>query len=78
MRPKQTGVALRSLVASKSAGKRAISEFVEQEVHWRTFNQTLREARAAFADLPADELQGRIDEAVEEVRARRYRLNGQL
>jgi hypothetical protein len=37
------------------------------------FQQTVREARQAFADVSPDELQNMIDEAVEDVRAKHYR-----
>ena len=50
-----------------------ISKFVEEAVRWRIFHQTVREAREAFADVPPDNLQDLIDEAVEDVRAKRYR-----
>ena len=40
---------------------------------WRAFHQTVREARRAFADVPPDELQKMIDEAVKEIRAKHYR-----
>ena len=39
----------------------------------RIFHQTVGEARRAFADVPPDELQKMIDEAVDNVRAKRYR-----
>jgi hypothetical protein len=38
-----------------------ISKFIEEAVRWRIFHQTVREARAAFADVPPDELEKRID-----------------
>jgi Mg/Co/Ni transporter MgtE len=50
-----------------------ISKFVEEAVRWRIFHQTVREAREAFADVPPDNLQDLIDEAVEDARAKRYR-----
>ena len=55
----------------------AISRFVEEAVRWRIFHQTVREARQAFADVSPDELQKMIDEAVEDVRAKRYRERAQ-
>lgn len=42
-------------------------------MRWRIFNQTVRETRVAFADVPPEELQKMIDEAVEDVRAKRRR-----
>jgi hypothetical protein len=50
-----------------------ISKFIEEAIRWRIFHDTVEEARAAFADVSPDELQKRIDEAVEDARAKRYR-----
>ena len=50
-----------------------ISKFIEDAVRWRVLDQNVREAREAFADISPNELQKMIDEAVDDVRARRYR-----
>jgi hypothetical protein len=50
-----------------------LSKFIEEAVRWRIFHQTVGEAREAFADVPQDKLQKMIGEAVEDVRAKRYR-----
>ena len=42
-------------------------------MRWRIFHQTVREAREAFADVSPDDLQKMIDQAVDDVRAKRYR-----
>lgn len=42
---------------------------VEEAVRWRVLDQTAEEVRAREADLPADELEAAIDEAVRDVRA---------
>jgi hypothetical protein len=65
--------ALRSFLGSQGMKKGDLSKFIEEAVRWRIFHQTVREARAAFADVSPDELQKMIDEAVEDVRAKRYR-----
>jgi len=39
-----------------------------QTVDWRLFDQTVSRVREAFADLPPDELNSLIDEAVANVR----------
>jgi Ribbon-helix-helix domain len=44
-----------------------ISRLIEEAVRRRIFHQTVREA---FADIPPDELQKMIDQAVEDVRAK--------
>lgn len=70
---KKADLALRSFLGAQGMKKGDISKFIEEAVRWRIFNQTVRESREAFADVPADELQRMIDEAVDEVRAKRYR-----
>jgi len=50
-----------------------LSRFIEEAVRWHISHQTVREAREAFADVPANEMRKMIDEAVDEVRAKRYR-----
>ena len=74
---KQADLALRSFLGAQGMKKGDISKFVEEAVRWRIFDQTVREARAAFADVPADELQKMIDEGVEQVRAKHYRERAQ-
>jgi|ERR1017187_2535812 aminopeptidase N len=70
---KEADQALRTFLGPRGMKKRDLSKFIEEAVHWRIFDQTVREVRAAFADIPTDELQKLIDESVEEVRAKRYR-----
>jgi hypothetical protein len=70
---KEADHALRTFLGSKGMKKGDLSKFIEEAVRWRIFHQTVREARAAFADVPSDELQKMIDESVEEVRATHYR-----
>jgi hypothetical protein len=70
---KQADLALRSFLGAQGMKKGDISKFIEEAVRWRIFHQTVGEARDAFADVPPDELQKMIDEAVDDVRAKRYR-----
>jgi ABC-type nitrate/sulfonate/bicarbonate transport system substrate-binding protein len=70
---KDADFALRSFLGAQGMKKGDISKFVEEAVRWRIFHQTVREAREAFADVPPDNLQDLIDEAVEDARAKRYR-----
>ena len=70
---KETDFALRSFLGAQGMKKGDISKFVEEAVRWRIFDQTVHNARKAFADVPPDELQKMIDDAVEDVRAKRYR-----
>jgi len=70
---KQADLILRSYLGAQGMKKGDISKFIEEAVRWRIFHDTVQTARAAFAEVPPDELQKMIDEAVEDVRARRYR-----
>ncbi|HWY20093.1 MAG TPA: ribbon-helix-helix domain-containing protein [Candidatus Acidoferrum sp.] len=69
--------ALRTFLGAQGMRKGDLSKFIEEAVRWRIFHQTVREARAAFADVSPDKLQKMIDEAVEEVRTERYRKRAQ-
>ena len=70
---KEADFALRTFLGAQGMKKGDISKFIEEAVRWRIFHQTVRDARAAFADVPPAELQKMIDETVEEVRAEHYR-----
>ena len=70
---KEADHALRTFLGSQGMKKGDLSKFIEEAVRWRIFHQTVREARAAFADVSPDELQKMIDESVEDVRAKHYR-----
>ena len=70
---KEADHALRTFLGSQGMRKGDLSKFIEEAVRWRIFHQTVRETRAAFADVSSDELQKLIDESVEEVRVKRYR-----
>jgi len=74
---KEADHALRTFLGSQGMKKGDLSKFIEEAVRWRIFHQTVREARAAFADVSANELQKMIDDSVEEVRAKRYRERAQ-
>jgi hypothetical protein len=41
-----------------------LSKFIEEAVKWRVLDQTIAEARNKFADMPPNELEAVIDEAV--------------
>ena len=70
---KDTDFALRTFLGARGMKKGDISKFIEEAVRWHIFHQTVRDVRTAFADVPPNELQTMIDEAVEEVRADHYR-----
>ncbi|MDQ2802174.1 MAG: ribbon-helix-helix domain-containing protein [Pseudomonadota bacterium] len=68
---RDTDITVRSFLAQRGMKKGDLSKFIEDAVRWRVLDQTVAEARAAFADLPPDELQAMIDEAVTTVRQAR-------
>lgn len=74
---KQTDLALRSHLSARGSKKGDISKFIEEAVRWRIFHQTVVQTREAFADVPRGKLQKMIEEAVDEVRAKRYRKRAQ-
>ena len=69
---KDTDLALRSYLGAQGLKKGALSKFIEDAVKWRLLDQTVSEVRQAFADVPPDELQNMIDEAVVSVRKEKH------
>jgi len=69
---KETDLTLRSYLGARGFKKGALSKFIEEAVRWRVFDPTVTAARERFADVPADQLQKEIDDAVEAVRTERY------
>ena len=61
---KGTDIAVRSFLAQRGMKKGDLSKFIEEAVKWRVLDQTMAEARSKFADLPPEELEAMIDEAV--------------
>jgi len=70
---KDTDLTLRSFLGAQGLKKGALSKFIEEAVRWRVFRQTINATRESFADIPADQLQKEIDNAIEAVRVERYR-----
>jgi hypothetical protein len=70
---KDTDLALRSHLGARGLKKGALSKFVEEAVKWRLFDQTVSEVRQTFADIPPNELDSLIDEAVASVRKQKRR-----
>lgn len=71
--PKETDVALRTYLAQMGLKKGTLSEFVADAVRWRLFDLNLSAAREKNADVPADEIEDAIEQALTEVRAERFR-----
>lgn len=61
---RETDRALRTHLSERGLDQHDLPRFIEDAVKWRMLDQTLTEARAAFADLPPDELDRLLDEAV--------------
>jgi hypothetical protein len=65
----QTNLAVRSFLAQRGFKKGDLSNFVEDAVRWRVFDQTLMQSREGFDPLAQQESQNLLDEALEHVRA---------
>ena len=65
---KETDITVRSFLAQRGLKKGDLSKFIEEAVKWRVLDQTVAEARSKFADLPPEELDAVIEEAVAEAR----------
>lgn len=70
---KETDVALRTFLARSGLKKGNLSEFVADAVRWRLFELNVNASRAANADVPSEEIEDSIEEALKEVRAERFR-----
>jgi ribbon-helix-helix protein len=67
-----TDVNLRQFLASQGGGRKGdLSKFVEEAVKARIFQLRVAQIKAANANVPGDELQAAVDEAIREVRAER-------
>lgn len=67
---KSTDIAVRTFLARRDLKKDDLSKFIEEAVKWRVFDQTLTEAREAFADLAPDDAQQLVDEAWKSTRVK--------
>jgi hypothetical protein len=65
---KETDIAVRSFLAQRGLKKGDLSKFVEDAVRWRVLDQTITEVRGKFADLPPEELESLIEEAISSAR----------
>lgn len=73
---KDTDIAVRSFLAQRGLKKGDLSKFIEEAARWRVLDQTVAEARGKFADLPPEEVEAVIDEAVAAARGRGARNPG--
>jgi len=65
---RDTDIAVRSFLAQRGMKKGDLSKFIEEAVRWRVFDQTLTDVRSKFSDVPTEELESLIDDAVAAVR----------
>jgi len=69
---KATDVAVRTFLAQRGSKKGDLSRFIEDAVRRQIFEQTVAEAKARNANVPAEEIDAAIDEALAYVRAERF------
>ncbi len=69
---KQTDTSLRTFLAERGMAEGDFSKFIEEAVKWRVFDQTLAEVRGKFADLPPEEIETLVEEAVAYARDPNY------
>ncbi len=60
----ETDIALRTFLAQQGGRKGDLSRFVEEAVRARLFERMVAQVKERNADLPPEELQAIIDEAV--------------
>lgn len=65
---KETDLSLRSYLGSRGMKKGDLSRFVEDAVRWRVTDKTVQEIKNEFQDIPVDELNEMIEEAVHDIR----------
>ncbi len=70
---KETDISLRTWLARRGTRKGDLSKFVEDAVRWRLLDRTVAETKAANAKVPAKDIEGAIDQAVQAARAGRSR-----
>lgn len=69
---KETDAAVRSFLGQRGFKKGDLSKFIEEAVRWRVLNETVEEVRRHNANVPLDEIEAAIEEAVAAVRAERF------
>ncbi|MCP5395185.1 MAG: hypothetical protein H6918_00355 [Sphingomonadaceae bacterium] len=65
----KTDIDLRTYLAQRGMKKGDLSKSIEEAVKWRLFDLTIEEARTAFVDIGATDLDALIDEAVSSARS---------
>lgn len=70
---RETDISLRTYLAQRGLRKGDLSKFVEEAVRWRVLDRTVTEVKARNAEVPPKEIESAIDEALQSVRAERFR-----
>lgn len=70
--PKETDLMLRTHLAQTGKRKGAISKFVADAVRWQLFHLNLERAQAQNLDVPSEQLEDEIEQALAEVRKERF------
>jgi hypothetical protein len=73
---KETDIALRTFLAQRGLKKGDLSRFVEDAVRWQVFQRTVQDVRARNVGVPAKQIDAAIEDALESVRAERFRAAG--
>ena len=68
---KETDIALRTYLARHGMRKGDLSKFVEDAVRWRVLDRTVAETKASNADVPPEEIESAITEALQSDRSGR-------
>ena len=66
---KETDLSLRSYLGTLGMKKGDLSKFVEEAVRWRVLDQLVQSIKDRNSDVPPEELEAQIEEAVRAVRA---------
>ena len=70
--PKETDLLLRTHLAKAGLRKGALSKFVADAVRWQLFRLNLETAQGHNRDVPSDQLEDEIEQALAEVRKERF------
>jgi hypothetical protein len=65
---RETDLSLRSYLGAQGMKKGDLSRFVEEAVRWRVLDRTVQRLKDRNQDLPPEELEALLDEAVADVR----------
>lgn len=61
---RETDISLRTHLAQRGMKKGDLSKFVEEAVKWQLFDDAVTDIRKGFADMPAEEVEALVEEAV--------------